>query len=85
MQETQRKWFAVRTKARQEEIAAMHYMRQGFSVYSPKAQSIRRHARKTEQLMRPLFPGYIFLHFNASRTGLDSNRQHPWRNRSGPV
>jgi hypothetical protein len=53
MQETQRKWFAVRTKARQEEIAAMHYMRQGFTVYSPKIQSIRRHARKTEQVMRP--------------------------------
>jgi len=65
MQETQRKWFAVRTKARQEEIATMHYMRQGFNVYSPKVQSIRRHARKTEQVMRPLFPGYIFLHLNS--------------------
>ena len=65
MQETQRKWFAVRTKARQEEIATMHYMRQGFTVYSPKVQSIRRHARKTEQVMRPLFPGYIFLHLNS--------------------
>ena len=57
-----RKWFAIRTKPRQEEIAKMHYMRQSFSVYSPKIQSIRRHARKTEQVMRPLFPGYIFLH-----------------------
>ena len=85
MPETQRKWFAVRTKARQEEIAAMHYMRQGFTVYSPKVQSIRRHARKTEQVMRPLFPGYIFSAFKLSRTGLDSNRQHHWRNRSGPV
>ena len=62
MQETEKKWFAVRTKPRQEEIATMHYMRQGFTVYSPKVQSIRRHARKTEQVMRPLFPGYIFLH-----------------------
>ena len=62
MQEIKRKWFAIRTKPRQEEIAKMHYMRQGFVVYSPKIQSIRRHARKTEQVMKPLFPGYIFLH-----------------------
>jgi transcriptional antiterminator RfaH len=65
MQETKRKWFAVRTKMRQEEIATMHYIRQGYTVYSPKVQSICRHARKTEQVMRALFPGYIFLHLSS--------------------
>ena len=62
MNEIKKKWFVVRTKPRQEEVAKIHYIRQGFAVYSPKVQSIRRHARKTEQVMRPLFPGYIFLH-----------------------
>ena len=62
MQETQKKWFAVSTKPRQEGIATIHYMRQGYTVYAPKVQSIRSHARKTEKVMRPLFPGYIFLH-----------------------
>ena len=65
MMHSEKKWFAIRTKSRQEEIAKMHYIRQGFAVYSPKVQSIRRHARKTEQVMRPLFPGYIFLHLRA--------------------
>ena len=65
MQETKRKWFVIRTKPCQEEIAKMHYVRQGFAVYLPKVQCIRRHARKTEQVMRPLFPGYIFLHLRA--------------------
>ena len=65
MQETMREWFAIRTKPRQEEIAKMHYIRQGFGVYSPMVQTMRRHARKTEQVMRPLFPGYIFLHLRA--------------------
>ena len=64
MLDTKKKWFAVRTKPRQEDIAAIHYKRQGFAVYSPKVQSIRRHARKTEKVMRPLFPGYIFLHLS---------------------
>ena len=65
MNEIKKKWFVVRTKPRQEEVAKIHYIRQGFAVYSPKVQSIRRHARKTEQVMRPLFPGYIFLHLRA--------------------
>lgn len=64
--EAKKKWFAVQTKPRQEEVAKLHYLRQGFAVYSPKVQKIRRHARKTEQVMRPLFPGYIFLHLSAA-------------------
>jgi len=64
MMHSERKWFAVRTKPRQEEIVTMHFVRQGFPVYSPKVQSIRRHARKTEQVMRSLFPGYVFLHLS---------------------
>ena len=62
MNEANKKWFAVHTKPRQEELATLHYIRQGFAVYSPKVQNIRRHARKTERVLRPLFPGYIFLH-----------------------
>ncbi len=75
MQETKREWFAIRTKPRQEEIAKIHYIRQGFGDYSPKVQSIRRHARKTEQVMRTLFPGYIFLHLRDEEqdwTAIDS-------------
>jgi len=65
MNEVKKKWFAVQTKPRQEELATMHYIRQGFAVYSPKVQSIRRHARKTEKVLRPLFPGYVFLHLSS--------------------
>jgi len=65
MNEAKKKWFAVRTKPRQEELAKMHYIRQGFTAYSPKVQNMRHHARKKEQVLRPLFPGYIFLHLTA--------------------
>jgi transcriptional antiterminator RfaH len=65
MSGAKKKWFAVRTKSGQEELARVHYLRQGFSVYSPKVQNIRRHARRTELVLRPLFPGYLFLHLNA--------------------
>lgn len=65
MNDRKKKWFAIRTKPRQEEIAKMNYIRQGFAVYSPKVQTTRRHARKLEKVLRPLFPGYIFLHLRA--------------------
>ena len=65
MNEVKKKWFAVQTKPRQEELATMHFIRQGFAVYSPKVQKIRRHARRTEKVLRPLFPGYVFLHLSS--------------------
>ena len=42
----------------------MHYRRQGFIFYLPVVQGMRRHARKTDMVLRPLFPGYIFLHLS---------------------
>ena len=65
MNEARKKWFAVQTKPRQEELAKINYLRQGFTAYSPKVQKMRSHARKTELVLRPLFPGYIFLNLNA--------------------
>jgi len=57
-----KEWFAVRTKPQQERNAVLHYRRQGFTVYSPMVQTTIRHARKVEKVLRPLFPGYLFLH-----------------------
>ena len=57
-----RQWFLVRTKPRQEKLARLNYERQGFSVYLPQIRTVRRHARRTEEVRRPFFPGYLFLH-----------------------
>jgi transcriptional antiterminator RfaH len=65
-QDNEKQWFAVRTKPRQEHVAGMHYKRQGFYYYLPLIQGIRRHARRTEKVIRPLFPGYLFLHLAPS-------------------
>lgn len=40
----------------------MHFERQGFRHYLPMVQGIRRHARRTDMVLRPFFPGYLFLH-----------------------
>lgn len=34
--------------------------RQGYETYCPMLQKTIRHARKSQQVLRPLFPGYIF-------------------------
>ncbi|WP_218048966.1 transcriptional activator RfaH [Curvivirga aplysinae] len=54
-------WIAVTTHTNSEELALTNIERQGFIGYCPKLLKTRRHARKTEEVKRPLFPGYIFV------------------------
>lgn len=54
-------WFVARTKTHAEERAVWHLRNQGFEAYVPRYQKQIRHARKTENVLRPLFPGYVFV------------------------
>jgi transcriptional antiterminator RfaH len=42
--------------------------RQGFDVYLPQFGRQRRHARRTDIVRLPLFPGYLFLHMDLSNS-----------------
>ncbi len=57
-----RKWFAVQTYALKEPVAKINFENQGYKVYLPRIRTIRRHARRVEQVNRAFFPGYLFLH-----------------------
>ena len=65
------KWIALYTKANQESAAISNIKRQGYDAYCPMIERTRRHARKVEQVRRPLFPSYIFA-------SLDNQKQQ-WR------
>ena len=54
-------WFVVRTKTGVEERAAWHLNNQGFEAYLPRYRKQVRHARKTQTVLRPVFPGYLFV------------------------
>lgn len=54
-------WFVVRTKTGAEDRAAWHLNNQGFEVYLPRYSKRIRHARKTSTVLRPVFPGYLFV------------------------
>jgi transcriptional antiterminator RfaH len=63
---TNRRWYVVQTHPNAELRAAEHLRRQGFEVYMPRFRKLRRHARKTESVIRPLFPRYCFVAFDRS-------------------
>ncbi|MEQ8667410.1 MAG: transcriptional activator RfaH [Rhodospirillales bacterium] len=54
-------WYAARTKTGAEGRAEWHLRNQGYPTYLPRYRKSIRHARKTTQELRPLFPGYIFV------------------------
>ncbi len=70
-------WFVVRAKSREEERAAWHLGNQGFETYLPRYKKTIRHARKTQHVLRPLFPGYLFVSMDSS--------QKRWRSINGTV
>ncbi|MFN2355863.1 MAG: transcriptional activator RfaH [Desulfopila sp.] len=62
MTDTQPAWYAIRTKPNNEKVARLNYEQQGFTVYLPLISKVVRHARQKKQVLRPFFPGYLFLH-----------------------
>jgi transcriptional antiterminator RfaH len=70
-----KRWYAVQTQVRSEQKAESNLLRQGYEIYCPRLSKYRRHARKTDIIVVPLFPGYLF-------TLLDINEQG-WRSING--
>jgi transcriptional antiterminator RfaH len=61
-----RRWYVVHTQPNRESRAALNLRRQGFNAYLPMFKRLRRHARKTEEVSRPLFPRYLFVELDLS-------------------
>jgi len=55
------KWAAVNTQPHREALAIEHLQRQNFECYCPMVRKSVRHARKQHEVLRPLFPGYLFV------------------------
>lgn len=57
-------WYVVRTQPRAEAKALENLLRQGYEAYLPRERRWRFHARRREVVLRPLFPGYMFVGFD---------------------
>lgn len=61
------RWYAVQCQPHRERAAAVHLANQGYKVFLPWRQKTRRHARRVETVLRPFFPGYLFVRIDPVR------------------
>lgn len=54
-------WIVVNTHTHKERVAVENLERQAYATYCPMVRTQIRHARKVEEVLRPLFPGYLFV------------------------
>lgn len=64
-------WYVAETLPRQEHVAIQNLKRQQFKSFCPRFRKVKRHGRRVETVLAPLFPGYVFVSFDRDR--------HPWR------
>ena len=69
------RWFAVHSLPQREAGAQQQLENQGFHTFLPRGRKIRRHARKLETILAPIFPRYLFV-------ALDLDRDR-WRSVNG--
>lgn len=69
MNDTDIQWFVAQTRVNGEEKARFNLERQGYTVYLPRYQKRRRHARRVDIVLRPLYPRYLFVGFDAQTKG----------------
>ena len=62
------RWYVANTHPKLEKTALENLKRQGFAAYLPRYLKIRRHARRTEKVAAPLFPGYLFISMDVAAT-----------------
>jgi transcriptional antiterminator RfaH len=58
------RWYVAHTQPQGEAKACWNLGNQGFVVYLPRYLKRRRHARRTDWVLAPLFPRYIFIGMN---------------------
>ena len=58
-------WIVVNTQANREFVAASNLKNQNYEVYAPVIRKQVRHARRNHEMLAPLFPGYLFVRWNA--------------------
>ena len=55
------RWYVVQTQTHGENKASINLARQNFDIYFPRYLKRRRHARRVETVLAPLFPRYLFV------------------------
>jgi len=68
--ETNRDWYLLTSKPRQDERAELQLINQGYEVYRPLAKRLRKQRGKIITTVESLFPRYMFIHLD---NGINDN------------
>ena len=60
-------WYGIRTRSNHERVAAMVLSGKGYDPYLPVYRVRHRRADSVIQSEHPLFPGYVFCRFEATK------------------
>ncbi len=62
-----KKWYVIQTKVREEDRATFFLRQVGIEIYFPKMEVCTMTGTKATMARKPLFPNYIFAHFDAQK------------------
>ena len=57
-------WIVARNKPNQDKIALINLERQNFEFFQPKFKTMSRIRNNFKEIIKPVFPGYIFIAIN---------------------
>lgn len=59
-------WYAIQTKARQEQLALKNLERQNFHTFLPQLRNPKHVKGSWQERIEPMFPGYLFTQLDFS-------------------
>ena len=60
-------WYAIQTRVRREQMAATLLAGKGYEIFLPTYVSERPWRGQSRDVNSPLFPGYLFCHFDVQK------------------
>lgn len=66
------RWYVAQTHPRKELAAIEHLARQGYATFFPRFRFSQTRRQRCDTILKPVFPGYVFVAFDASSPGWTS-------------
>ena len=60
-------WYAAQLRPNGDTLAMVNLERQGFNAFRPLIWETRRSEKGPRRLLRPMFPGYVFVQFDITQ------------------
>jgi transcriptional antiterminator RfaH len=65
--EPQPAWYAAQLRPNGDALALLNLQRQGFNAFRPLLWETKRSQKGPQRLLRPMFPGYVFVQFDITQ------------------